>query len=64
MGSPIRMSRSSVALEPAPVLGADTEQVLAAELGLSTTELAELARAGAIGATAPTTTSAPQGGTR
>ena len=35
MRSPIRMSRSEVALKAAPLLGADTSAVLASELGLS-----------------------------
>jgi formyl-CoA transferase len=37
-----RMSASSVDIVPAPRLGADTDEILAAELGLSSAELAEL----------------------
>ncbi len=39
MRSPIRMSASEVPLRPAPVLGADTEAVLGAELGLTQADL-------------------------
>ncbi len=49
MGSPIRMSGSATRLEPAPLLGADTEEVLMSELGLSERDLAELAGQGAVG---------------
>jgi hypothetical protein len=42
MQSPIRLSASRVPLQPAPVLGADTDDVLQTELGLSHAELAEL----------------------
>ena len=42
MQSPIRMSASHVPLRPAPVLGADTDDVLRAELDLSDAELDRL----------------------
>jgi formyl-CoA transferase len=42
MQSPIRLSASRVPLQPAPVLGADTDDVLRTELGLSDAELAAL----------------------
>ncbi|HJM88670.1 MAG TPA: CoA transferase [Dehalococcoidia bacterium] len=42
MKSPIRMSASAVALQPAPVLGGDTDEVLAAELGLSNDQIEAL----------------------
>jgi len=48
MRSPLRMSRSNVPLRAAPLLGADTSDVLAAELGLSEEEIASLRSAGAI----------------
>ncbi|MBM3141178.1 MAG: formyl-CoA transferase [Chloroflexi bacterium] len=50
LGSPFRMSDSHVELRPAPVLGADTEAVLRAELGIDDRELSALREAGAIGA--------------
>ena len=50
MGSPIRMSESPVALKPPPLLGADTEAVLATELGLDSAAIAELRRQGVAGA--------------
>jgi crotonobetainyl-CoA:carnitine CoA-transferase CaiB-like acyl-CoA transferase len=48
MRSPLRMSKSNVPLRAAPLLGADTEAVLADELGLDSEALAELRTAGAI----------------
>jgi formyl-CoA transferase len=42
MKSPIRMSESEVPLRPAPVLGADTGDVLRTELGLRDEDVAEL----------------------
>ena len=48
MQSPLRMSRSHVPLCAAPVLGADTNIVLATELGLSEGTIADLRAAGAI----------------
>ena len=48
MGSPIRMSKSKVALRAAPLLGADTDAVLAAELGLEGAALQELRTVGTI----------------
>ncbi len=42
MRSPLRMSGSEVPLQPAPVLGADTEAVLSAELGLDADSLRSL----------------------
>jgi formyl-CoA transferase len=44
-----RMSASSVDIVPAPRLGADTDEILAAELGLSSAELAELRNQAIIG---------------
>ena len=43
------MSKSHVAIEPAPLLGEHTDQVLATDLGLSQTEIDALREAGAIG---------------
>ena len=48
MGSPLRMSESHVPLRAAPLLGADTEDVLAAELGFDAAEMAGLRAAGSI----------------
>ena len=48
MRSPLRMSRSEVPLRAAPQLGADTDSVLGAELGLNEEALANLRTAGAI----------------
>ena len=48
MRSPIRMSKSEVPLKAAPLLGANTDEVLGCELGLSAAALAELRSAGAI----------------
>ena len=48
LGWPARMSESSVPIQPAPLLGEHSEQVLAADLGLDATKLAELVRDGVI----------------
>ncbi|MGE0599979.1 MAG: CaiB/BaiF CoA transferase family protein [Dehalococcoidia bacterium] len=48
MKSPLRMSKSAVALKAAPLLGADTDEVLAAELGLDAEVLADLRASGTI----------------
>ncbi len=48
MKSPLRMSKSEVPLRAAPLLGADTCDVLAAELGLDDDAISELRAAGAI----------------
>ena len=48
MRSPLRMSRSKVPLRAAPLLGADTNAVLATELGLSEDAITALRRSGAI----------------
>ena len=50
LGWPARMSASEVEIEAAPFLGFHTADVLGAELGLSTEEIAELREQGAIGA--------------
>jgi formyl-CoA transferase len=49
MGSPLRMSASRVPLQAAPLLGADTDAVLGAELSLNHEALSSLRAAGAIG---------------
>lgn len=49
MRSPLRMSRSDVALRAAPLLGADTSTVLATELGMSEDAIAALRAAGGFG---------------
>ena len=49
LGFAPRLSASDVPLEPAPVLGAHTDEVLARELGLAPAELAELRERGTIG---------------
>lgn len=49
MGSPLRMSASQVPLRAAPLLGADTDAVLGAELSLNPEALSALRAAGAIG---------------
>ena len=46
--SPFRFSRTPVDLRPPPQLGADTEGVLAAELGLSGAQMSALREAGVI----------------
>jgi formyl-CoA transferase len=48
MASPLRMSRSKVPLRAAPLLGADTDDLLSTELGLSGEALAKLRASGAI----------------
>jgi len=48
MRSPLRMSRSNVAIRAAPLLGADTDTVLATELGLGGDTIAKLRNTGAI----------------
>jgi formyl-CoA transferase len=50
MGSPIRMSDSPVELRPPPVLGGDTDEVLAAELGLTELEIEQLHEGGVVDA--------------
>jgi formyl-CoA transferase len=52
LGWPPRLSRSSVEIEAAPLLGRHTDDVLRSELALSETEVAELREGGAIGAEA------------
>jgi len=42
LGNPIRIDHEPSALTPAPLLGADTDAVLSAELGLSAGDLAQL----------------------
>jgi formyl-CoA transferase len=49
LGNPLRMSGSQVPLRAAPLLGADTDSVLAADLGLSDERIAALREAAAIG---------------
>ncbi len=46
--SPFRFSRTPVSLKPPPQLGADTDAVLASELGLSDARLAALKAAGVV----------------
>ena len=46
---PARMSESSVPIEPAPLLGSHTDEVLRADLGLSPDEIAALRSSGALG---------------
>jgi formyl-CoA transferase len=48
LDKPFRLEKSDVPLRAAPVLGADTDAVLAAELGLGADELAALHAAGVI----------------
>ena len=48
MKSPIRMSESEVPLRAAPLLGADSRDVLQTDLGLSEAELAALSDAGVV----------------
>jgi formyl-CoA transferase len=48
MNSPLRMSESQVPLRPAPLLGADTDDILGVELGLTAAELSDLRACGAI----------------
>jgi formyl-CoA transferase len=47
-GCMIKMSASSVPIAPAPLLGADTEEVYGALLGLSESEISDLRNEGAI----------------
>ena len=49
LGWPARMSESAVPIQAAPLLGQHTREVVAADLGLSETELQELMEAGVIG---------------
>ena len=49
LGWPARMSESAVPIQAAPLLGQHTREVVAADLGLSETELQELLEAGVIG---------------
>ncbi len=48
LDKPFRLEKSQVPLRAAPVLGADTDSVLTAELGLAADELASLRSAGVI----------------
>jgi crotonobetainyl-CoA:carnitine CoA-transferase CaiB-like acyl-CoA transferase len=48
LDKPFRLEKSDVALQAAPVLGADTDDVLASELGLQPDDLAALRRDGVI----------------
>ena len=48
LDKPFRLEKSDVPLRAAPVLGADTDDVLAAELGLSADALAALRTEGII----------------
>ena len=48
LDKPFRLEKSDVPLRAAPVLGADTDAVLAEELGLGADELAALRRDGVI----------------
>jgi formyl-CoA transferase len=48
LDKPFRLEKSDVPLRPAPVLGADTDAVLGAELGLGPDDLAALRAAGVI----------------
>jgi formyl-CoA transferase len=48
LDKPFRLSKSDVALQAAPVLGADTDAVLGADLGLAADDLATLRAAGVI----------------
>ncbi len=49
---PVRLSRSSVDVTPAPLLGQHTAEVLQTELGLDAGAIAELSRSGALGISA------------
>ena len=49
LGWPARMSASSVAIEPAPLLGQHTDNVLEEDLGLTAEQIASLRDRGAIG---------------
>jgi formyl-CoA transferase len=48
IGNPIRLGSSPVEFRPAPLLGAHTDEVLAADLGLTDGDIASLREAGAI----------------
>ncbi|GAB4321593.1 MAG: formyl-CoA transferase [Dehalococcoidia bacterium] len=48
MGCPLRMSESEVPLRAAPILGADTDDVLSKDLGLDEQALAELRELGVV----------------
>ena len=48
MGSPIRMSKSEVSLKGAPILGANTAEVLIHDLGLSAEKVKALQDSGAV----------------
>ena len=49
LGWPVRMSASRVPINPAPLLGEHTREVVAADLGLAAAELDALAQEGTIG---------------
>ena len=49
LGWPARMSGSTVPMQAAPLLGAHTDEVLAAELQRSTDQLAALRASGVVG---------------
>ena len=49
LGQPIRLSESHVEMEAAPALGKHTGAVVAADLGISAVEVADLKAAGAFG---------------
>ena len=53
LGWPARMSASSVEIEPAPLLGQHTDNVLEEDLGLTAEEIASLRDRGAIGNEGP-----------
>ncbi len=50
LGWPARMSASEVAIEAAPLLGNDTSEVLAEDLGISPHDVARMVEAGIVGA--------------
>jgi crotonobetainyl-CoA:carnitine CoA-transferase CaiB-like acyl-CoA transferase len=52
LGNPIRIDHQPSVLTPAPLLGADTENVLCTELGLNASEIGALREACVIGGTA------------
>jgi formyl-CoA transferase len=52
LGNPIRIDHEPSVLTPAPLLGADTENVLCTELGLTASEIGALREACVIGGTA------------